>query len=52
MIGILTGGAGRAHPDSLIVSFTRVFFPLIHEAAEAEEEEERNGRKEGKREES
>lgn len=51
--GILTGGAGRAHPGSLIVSFTRVFFLFAHEAAEAEEEEEeRSGRKEGKREES
>lgn len=45
MTGILTGGAGHAHPGSLIVSFTRVFFPFVHEAAEAEEEEERNGRK-------
>lgn len=52
MTGILTGGASRAHPGSLMVSFTRVFFPFAHEAAEAEEEEERTGRKEGKREES
>lgn len=51
MTGILTGGAGRAYPGSLIVSFTRVFFPLAHGAAEAEEkEEERSGRKEGRQE--
>lgn len=39
-------------PGSLIVSFTQAFFPFAHEGAEAKEEEERNGRKEGKREES